>query len=146
MFFKPTAADPTPKKFWGWYAQAGYLLFGGSQRYDANGGKYTKIKPGKKWGDIELCARYEYLNLNCGNVYGGAAEAYTVGLNWWVNNNVKMQVNYQFNRNDRYANGKDKLKVGLDQEGNPTTDYTKIASPKAGVSYSMLAVRFEIDF
>ena len=146
VFFKPTAADPTPRKFWGWYAQAGYLLFGGSQRYDANGGKYTKIKPGKKWGDIELCARYEYINLNSGNVYGGSADAFAVGLNWWVNNNVKMQVNYQFNRNDRYANGKDKLKVGLDETGNPTADYTKIAAKKAGVSYSMLAVRFEIDF
>ena len=142
-------ADPasmTTQNFWGWYAQAGYLLFGGHQRYDANGGKYTKVKPGKKWGDLELCARYEFLNLNGNKVYGGAAEAYTVGLNYWVNNNVKFQVNYQFNHNDRYANGKDKLKVGLDGDGKPTSDYTKIAAAKAGVSYSMLAVRFEIDF
>ena len=144
--FKSTAADPTPRTFWGWYAQAGYLLCGGSQRYDANGGKYTKVKPGKKWGDLELCARYEFLNLNSGNVYGGAGEAYCIGLNYWVNNNVKFQVNYQFNHNDRYANGKDKLKVGLDGDGKPTSDYTKIAAAKAGVSYSMLAVRFEIDF
>ncbi len=144
--FKSTAVDPTPKKFWGWYGQAGYLLFGGTQRYDANGGKYTKVKPGKKWGDIELCARYEFLNLNCGNVYGGAAEAICVGLNYWVNNNVKFQVNYQYNHNDRYANGKNKLFVGLDDTGAPTKDYTKIAAAKAGVSYSMLAVRFEIDF
>ena len=142
--------DAVPVNLSGWYAQAGMLLFGGSQRYDANGGKYTKIKPGKKWGDVELCARYELCNLNCpaANVYGGAAEAYTVGLNWWVNNNVKMQLNYQFNNNDRYANGKDKLYVGLDSAGQPTRDYTKVATAtgKAGVDYHMLAVRFEIDF
>ena len=99
---------------------------------------------------MELCARYEFCNLNCpaANVYGGAAEAYTVGLNWWVNNNVKMQLNYQFNNNDRYANGKDKLYVGLDTAGQPTRDYTKVATAtgKAGVDYHMLAVRFEIDF
>jgi phosphate-selective porin OprO/OprP len=146
--FKPDAVDPTPKKFWGWYAQAGYLLFGGSQRYDANGGKYTKIKPGKKWGDLELCARYEYCNLTSGNVWGGAAQAYTVGLNYWVTNNVKMQLNYQFNDNDRYANGKGKLFVGNDVNGNPTKDPAKVAAPtgKGGVDYHMLAVRFEIDF
>ena len=134
----------------GWYVQAGYLLFGGRQRYDANGGKYTKIKPARKWGDIELCLRYEFLDLNAPerNVFGGSAEAYAVGLNWWVNNNVKIQLNYQYNNNDRYANGKDKLYVGLDSAGKPTRDYTKVAteSGKAGVDYSMLALRFEIDF
>ena len=145
--FKADAADPTPRTFWGWYAQAGYLLFGGHQRYDANGGKYTKIKPGRNWGDIELCARYEYCDLNDGNVYGGAAQAYTLGLNYWVNNNVKFQVNYQFNDNDRYANGKGKLYVGNDATtGKPTKDFTKIADKKAGVDYHMLCVRFEIDF
>ena len=145
--FKADAADPTPRQFWGWYAQAGYLLFGGHQRYDANGGKYTKVKPGKNWGDIELCARYEYCDLNDGNVYGGAAQAYTLGINYWVNNNVKFQVNYQFNDNDRYANGKGKLFVGNDAAtGKPTKDFTKIADKKAGVDYHMLCVRFEIDF
>ena len=142
------AKDAVPANLNGWYAQAGMLLFGGQQRYDANGGKYTKIKPGKKWGDIELCARYEYCNLNSGNVFGGTAEAYTVGLNYWVTNNVKMQINYQYNNNDRYANGKNKLFVGLDESGAPTKDFAKVvtAKGKAGVDYHMIAVRFEIDF
>ena len=148
VFFKADAVDPAPKQFWGWYAQAGYLLFGGRQRYDANGGKYTKIKPGKKWGDVELCARYEYCDLNYENVFGGAAEAYTVGLNFWLTGNVKMQLNYQYNNNDRYANGKNKLFIGLDEGGAPTKDYTKAATPagKAGVDYHMVALRCEIDF
>ena len=53
-----------------------------------------------------------------------------------------------FNNNDRYANGKDKLFVGLDSAGQPTRDYTKVAAAdgKAGVDYQMLAIRFEIDF
>ncbi len=150
VFFKD-AKDPasvTTNKFGGWYVQAGYLLFGGTQRYDANGGKYTKIKPGTKAGDLELCARYENIDLNDGDVYGGAAEAYAVGLNWWVNNNVKIQLNYQYNNNDRYANGKGKLFVGHDATGAPTKDYTKVVEEagKGGVDYSMLAIRFEIDF
>ncbi|MBO4230633.1 MAG: hypothetical protein J5886_03040 [Bacteroidales bacterium] len=148
VHFKPDAADPETKNFGGWYAQAGYLLFGGKQRYDSNGGKYTKVERAHDWGDIELCARYENCNLNFGNVYGGASEAYALGLNFWVNENVKMQLNYQYNNNDRYANGKGKLNVGLDSNGKPAKDYTKIATPtgKAGVDYHMLAFRFEIDF
>ena len=148
VFFKKDAVDPATKHFGGWYVQAGYLLFGGSQRYDANGGKYTKIRPGGKCGDLELCLRYETVDLNDGEVFGGSAEAYAVGLNWWVNNNVKFQLNYQFNNNDRYANGKGKLNVGHDSTGAPTRDYTKVVEPtgKAGVDYSMIALRCEIDF
>ena len=143
-------AETDPINLGGWYVQAGYLLFGGKQRYDANGGKYTKIKPGQKWGDIELCARYEFCDLNApqANVFGGSAEAYSLGLNYWVTNNVKMQLNYQFNNNDRYANGKNKLFVGTDADGKPTKDYAKVteAAGKAGVDYHMVSVRFEIDF
>ena len=148
VHFKSDAADPATKNFGGWYVQAGYLLFGGKQQYDAKGGKYTKVDRGRKWGDLELCARYENVDLNDGNVYGGAAEAYTLGLNWHVNDNVKFVVNYQYNNNDRYANGKGKLNVGKDAAGKPVKDYTKVvtADGKAGVDYHMLCVRFEIDF
>ena len=134
----------------GWYVQAGYLLFGGKQRYDSKGAKYTRAERGQKWGDLELCARYEFCDLNAPvqNVYGGSAEAYTVGQNWWVTNNVRMQLNYQFNNNDRYANGKDKLNVGLDAAGKAVKDYTKVVAPtgKAGVDYHMVSLRFEVDF
>lgn len=138
------------KQFGGWYVQAGYLLFGGQQRYDSNGAKYNRVIRGKKWGDIELTGRYEYINLNDfdGGIYGGSAQAYTLGVNFWVNNNVKFMINYQYNDNDRYANGKGKLFVGHDASGNPTKDYTKVTESKgkAGVDYSMLAVRCEIVF
>ncbi|MDL2322446.1 hypothetical protein LJC52_00485 [Bacteroidales bacterium OttesenSCG-928-A17] len=138
------------KHFGGWYAQAGYLLFGGQQRYDAGGAKYNRATRGKKWGDVELTARYECIDLNDfdGDVYGGSGEAYAVGLNFWVSNNVKFMLNYQYNNNDRYANGKGKLFVGHDAEGKPTKDYTKVteAKGKGGVDYSMLALRCEIVF
>lgn len=138
------------KNFGGWYAQAGYLLFGGRQRYDSNGAKFNRVERGRKWGDIEVAARYEYLNLNDfdGDVYGGSAQAYTLGVNYWVNNNVKLMINYQYNDNDRFANGKNKLLVGRDAQGNPTKDFTKVVDPKgkAGVDYSMISVRFEVVF
>lgn len=148
VHFKADAKDPATKNFGGWYVQAGWLLFGGRQRYDVSGAKYTKVKYGRKWGDLELCGRYETIDLNCGEVYGGAAEAFALGLNLWLNNNVRMQLNWQYTNNDRYANGKNKLFVGLDADGKPTKDYAKVVAEagKAGVDYHMLGLRFEIDF
>jgi len=146
--FENTAVDPATKHFQGWYAQAGYLLFGGKQRYDQSGAKYTRVERGRSWGDIELCGRYEFCDLNDGNVYGGSAQAFTLGLNWYVNNNVKFMLNYQYNDNDRYANGKNKLYVGHDATGKPTKDYTQVteAKGKGGVDYHMICARFEINF
>ncbi len=132
----------------GWYAQAGYLLFGGSQNYDSNGAKYTRTTNGQDWGDLELCVRYEYCDFNTGDYFGGSAEAYAVGLNWHATDNVKIMLNYQFNNNDRYANGKGKLFVGHNAAGKPTKDYTKVVEEggKAGVDYHMLALRFQVAF
>lgn len=144
------AVNKKDKNFGGWYAQAGYLLFGGQQRYDQGGAKYNRIRRGQKWGDVELTARYESLDLNdfTGGVYGGAGEAYALGLNFWVRNNVKFMLNYQYNNNDRFATGKGKLFVGHDASGAPTKDYTKVTETKgkAGVDYSMVSVRCEIVF
>lgn len=132
----------------GWYAQASYSLFGGQQNYDADGAKYTRISDMNKWGALEIAARYDYLNLNTGNYFGGSGESYAFGINYYPNKNVKFMLNYQFNNNDRYANGKGKLYVGRDASGKPTSDYTKVADAdgKAGVDYSMLALRCQIAF
>ncbi|MDY3979702.1 MAG: porin [Tidjanibacter sp.] len=140
--------DKGPQKADGWYAQAGYMLFGGSQNYDADGAKYTRIKRGQGWGDLELCLRYEYCDFNLPDYLGGSAEAYTVGFNFYPNENVKIILNYQFNNNDRYANGKGKLLVGHDDTGAATKDYTKVAETagKAGVDYNMVAMRFQVAF
>lgn len=132
----------------GWYVDASYLLFGGKQNYDAGGAKYTRINPGKKWGDLELALRYQQCDFNSADYYGGAADAWTVGLNFYPSRNVKLMVNYQYTNNDRYANGKGKLFVGHDASGAPTADYTKVVEGKgkAGVDYSMLMFRAQVAF
>ena len=61
---------------------------------------------------------------------------------------MKIALNYQYVNNDRYANGKGKLYVGLDADGNPTKDFTKVtaADGLAGVNYHMLLARFQVAF
>lgn len=132
----------------GWYGQASYLLFGGHHNYDYGGAKPTRITPGRKWGDIEVALRYECLDLNTRDYFGGCGEAYAAGINFYPHKNVKIMINYQYNNNDRYANGKGKLYVGYDKDGKPTKDFKAVVDGKgdAGVDYSMLAVRFQVAF
>lgn len=143
-----------PYHFQGWYVEGGYLLFGGKQTYDSGSAKFNRTRNGRKWGDIELALKYEFLDMNDykdrgdNAIYGGSAELYGAGLNFYFGKNVKFAINYQFVNNDRYANGKGKLYVGLDAEGNPTKDYTKVVAGDgdAGVNYHMLLGRFQIAF
>lgn len=142
----------------GWYVEAGFLLFGGSQNYDSNGAKYTRTTSDRKWGNLELTARYEYCDFNTGDlfsrdmkdvgIFGGSAEAVAVGLNYYPIKNVKIMLNYQYNNNDRYANAKGKNYVGYDLTGAPTKDPFKVVAPngKGGVDYHMLALRFQVAF
>ncbi len=143
-------AGKTPDKytFNGFYAQAGYVLFGGRQQYDRSAGEFTQPSRGKKWGDIELMARYDFINMNDQNCYGGSASGTTFGINYYVSNNVKIVFNYGYMNHDRYATGNGKLFVGHDASGALTTDYTKVveAKGKAGEKYSQFGLRFEIDF
>lgn len=134
----------------GFYMQSGYLLFGGKYNYNAADGEYTRITRGKKYGDLEVALRYDYVDANDmdAGIYGGSAEGYTVGLNYHVNPNVKFMLNYSYNNHDRYANGKGKLYIGHDINGNLTKDPAAAVETKgnAGDDFGMLALRMEIDF
>ena len=142
------SATANSYNFGGWYLHATCLLLGGQQRFNVAEGEFTQPNPGRKWGDIELALRYDYLDLNDADVYGGSGQNFTAGLNFYIGKNFKFVLNYQYTKNDRYANGKGKLFIGHDATGAPTKDYTAAVEPKGkgGVSYHMLGARFEIDF
>ncbi len=140
--------DKGPQTADGWYVQASWLLFGGEHSYDSDRGKFNKITRGRGWGDLEYCLRYESCDFNTADYFGGSADALTVGLNYYPSANVKIMLNYQFNNNDRYANGKGKYYIGHDASGKPTKDYKKVTEEagKGGVDYNMVALRFQISF
>ena len=154
-YMKPEAGIDKPYHFQGWYVESGCLLLGGKQSYDSDGAKFNRVRTGRSWGDIELALKYEFLDMNDYEgraadqaIYGGSAELYGAALNFYFAKNVKIALNYQYVNNDRYANGKGKLYVGLDAAGNPTKDFTQVAAAdgKAGVNYHMLLARFQVAF
>ena len=90
---------------------------------------------------------------------GGSAYAYSLGLNFHVTRNVKFVINWQYNDNDIFANGKgeqdgtDKTakgpyRTGYDASGNVTYYPGDIApdSKSKGIDYHMLACRFQVAF
>lgn len=147
-FLNKSTNNLDPQWAKGWYAQASWLLFGGRQNYDSFGAKYTRVSEPNKWGNLEIAARYDFCDFNTKDYFGGSGESYTFGINYYPTWNVKIMLNYQFNNNDRYANGKGKLFVGYDADGKPTKDYTKVVAPsgKGGVDYHMLALRLQVAF
>ena len=87
--------------FTGFYAQVGYTLTGESRRYKGSEGEFKGLKPAnhfslKKgtWGAWEVAARYDQLDLNDGLIAGGDGKRYTVALNWYLNDNMRILGNY----------------------------------------------------
>ncbi len=134
----------------GVYGAVSYLINGGKYNYDEAEAEYTQVTRGKKWGDIELALRFDYINFNdkYAEIMGGSANGYTGGVTFHANANVKFMVNYSYIDHDRYASGKGKLFVGHDATGNLTTDYTKVTEPSGngGDDYGFVQARIEIDF
>lgn len=88
----------------GWYALATYTLTGESRGY--RDGKMRTISPknalGKGgFGAWELVARYDVLDVwdsgaqvGTSQIRGTESEIWTVGVNWYVNDNIRFMANY----------------------------------------------------
>ena len=151
----PNGANLRPAT--GWYVQAGYMLFGGKQKYDAGGAKYTRCTRGKDWGDLEIAARVDQIDLNLNKYYlGGSAMQYALGLNYYPSENVKFMLNYQFADNDLYANGKgsqdgkdkaskSQFNTGYDKDGKPTKFPGDVVKGN-GIDFHMITCRFQVAF
>jgi phosphate-selective porin OprO/OprP len=111
---------PTDYTFFGGYVQVSYMLTQEYRAYDRRLGRLSTYYLGKQgphtpfWlvrdnngnfnsglGAWELAARYSYVNLNDGTgsarIQGGIMDGLTVGVNWYLNNNLKLQFDYVHN-------------------------------------------------
>ena len=93
--------------FDGYYIQGSYWLTGENRRYNRDSGSFDFVRPNKPlgkdggWGAWEIAGRYSHLDLNDGPVEGGKLDAYTLGLNWHLNNNTRMMWNYVYADRDK---------------------------------------------
>ena len=90
--------------FNGWYGEASWSLTGESRTYDAEVGKFKRLKPRRNfsfanignggWGAWELATRIAGVNMNDGAFQGGEMKNFTVALNWYVNENVRFMFGF----------------------------------------------------
>jgi phosphate-selective porin OprO/OprP len=94
--------------FWGTYTEVGYFLTGESRGYDKAMGRYGRVVPKTNFflardesghirsgpGAWEFVYRYAYTNLNGDGIQGGIYSEHTIGINWYWNSNIKIQLNY----------------------------------------------------
>jgi phosphate-selective porin OprO/OprP len=90
--------------FHGGYAEVLYFLTGEYQEYDKKEGAFGRVVPKenlriKRGFGIEGCGawqvgvRFSYLDLNDKGIQGGTLYDWTAGINWFLNPNMKIQVN-----------------------------------------------------
>jgi phosphate-selective porin OprO/OprP len=88
------------REFSGYYVQASYFLTGEHRVYERDTGVIGRMKPknnfalGKGAGAWELALRYSGLDLDDGLIRGGNETDYTFGVNWYMNPNTKLMLNY----------------------------------------------------
>ncbi|MDX2273937.1 MAG: porin [Hyphomonadaceae bacterium] len=80
--------------FDGHYAQAGWIITGESYRYGDSTGVFRGPRPRRAYGALELAARASSLDLSEAGPTRGSADNVTLGLNWYVNQNVRLMANY----------------------------------------------------
>lgn len=106
---EPTALDDP--RFAGYYLQGSWIVTGERRRYNPVSGSFqgprpkAPFAPGGGWGAWELAARYSRMDLNFqpglegtaavpGSVRGGDQSVITLGLNWYLNPNFKLMLDY----------------------------------------------------
>ena len=106
--------DPSPMlNFGGGYVCASYFLTKDSYPYEWRAAQFQHVVPRGKNGALEIASRFSATNLNDHEVLGGKATAFTLGMNYYPNPNIKIMADYVWINNDMNATAKGSL-VGND--------------------------------
>jgi phosphate-selective porin OprO/OprP len=83
-----------------YYVQASYFLTGEHRKYKQTAGAFSRVSPREDFdmkgglGAWEVGVRYSWVDLDDNIVSGGELDDITVGLNWHLNPNVRVMLNY----------------------------------------------------
>ena len=102
--------------FGGGYAFAAFFLTDDTHPYDPTSGEFGKVIPRSERGALEVLVRYSDADLSDRDVLGGTSKAWTAGLTWYANPNIKVYSSYTMIDNDEDANDDGGL-VGNDDYG-----------------------------
>jgi phosphate-selective porin OprO/OprP len=98
-----SAASGDPS-YMAWYVEAGYYLTGEHRGYNTQFGRFDCTKVCRPFlcpdccggGAWQVALRWSTLDLDDPGRPGGTVSDITAAVNWWVNNNMRLQFNYVF--------------------------------------------------
>lgn len=76
----------------GFYVFGAWMLTGESRVYKDS--YFVNTKPAHKYGAVELALRYSELDLRDGAIEGGKQHDWTLGVNWYIGQHLKLQTDY----------------------------------------------------
>jgi phosphate-selective porin OprO/OprP len=101
---RPSGLDDV--RFDGAVVYASYFLTGEDRPYQTSEGAFGRVHPKENFpggpGAWEVGARYSTIDLDDGPISGGSMESWTVGVNWYLNPNVRFMFNYVMPRLDGF--------------------------------------------
>lgn len=93
------AGDPS---FDGFYVFGSWFVTGENRPYRRSAGAFDRVKPARNFafgggpGAWELAVRYSRLDLNDEMISGGRLQDITGAVNWYLNPNMRLMMNYIF--------------------------------------------------
>ncbi|MCZ6690576.1 MAG: porin [Planctomycetota bacterium] len=108
--FALTAIESSPAEdpvFFGYYFFASLFLTGEHRVYDVPNGRFDLVRPrrnfleeGGGFGAWEIGARYSRVELSDGPIQGGRLSEGSVGINWYLNPNARIMLDFSFLNKD----------------------------------------------
>jgi phosphate-selective porin OprO/OprP len=96
--FGPTIEDPS---FSGFYVYGSFFVTGEHRAYKQSKAAFDRVKPKNNFsldegglGALELAVRFSMLDLSDEDIYGGEETNITGGVNWYLNPNMRVMLNY----------------------------------------------------
>lgn len=95
------AIGGSDRSFGAYYVQIGFFLTGESRPYKSSSGTFNRVKPRSHYipgeqgaGAWEVAARFSGIDLDDQEINGGRMEDLTIAVNWYLNANTRLMVNY----------------------------------------------------
>ncbi|MCC6918458.1 MAG: porin [Alphaproteobacteria bacterium] len=150
-----TLSDP---RFQGWYAEGSWIVTGEQKRYSMANASYAMPRPAATFqgssgiGAVELAVRYSHTDLNyregaagtlgaADSIRGGEQDIWTLGANWYWNQNLRFTLGYQFVDVDRL----NPARVGDLTPFGPSPATPPVGA-EIGQSYRVLSLRSQVSF
>ncbi len=88
-------------RFRGYHGVASWFLTGEHRPYEADSGEFGRVVPNQNFslrdggpGAWEIAARYSMLDLTDETIIGGEEDNITLGVNWYINPQLRLVANY----------------------------------------------------